>query len=173
MVELLFVMAIMIGLAAIMAASIGPVQANISRQRTKGLMKMLGTGLAQFQAEYGSYPKSDTVEMGANVLYKTMFGDYNEDGKPDWSMSNAEPDDSVKTFVADLNPGAVDPATGGTRSPFVRKSGATFILVDSWGTQLYYVAGPLSKHNETYDLWSLGNDPDPADENDSMWIKNW
>jgi hypothetical protein len=52
--------------------------------------------------------------------------------------------------------------------------------VDSWGTQIFYASGKkaggdyAAKHNTTtYDLWSLGNDDDPADENQSMWIKNW
>ncbi|MBU6303000.1 MAG: hypothetical protein KGS60_15735 [Verrucomicrobia bacterium] len=172
MIELLFVMSIMIGLAAIMAASIGPVQANMSRQRTRGLMKMLGTGLQQFHAEYGSYPKCDDLNQGANILYRTLFGDYNEDGKPDWSATGGK-DDSVKTFVGDLNPGVVDPITGSTQNAFVRMVQSRYVLVDSWGTQLYYVSGTKAKHNATYDLWSLGSDPDPSDANDSMWIKNW
>lgn len=172
MVELLFVMAIMIGLAAIMAASIGPVQANMSRQRTRGLMKMLGTGLQQFHAEYGSYPTCNNLNEGANILYRTLFGDYNEDGKPDWSATGGK-DDSVKTFVGDLNPGTVDTTTGSTQNAFVRLVQGKYILVDSWGTPLYYVSGKQAKHNATYDLWSLGNDPDPSDANDSMWIKNW
>jgi type II secretory pathway pseudopilin PulG len=173
MIELLFVMAIMIGLAAVMAASIGPVQANVSRQRTRGLMKMLGTGLEQFKSEYGSYPKCDDFEVGANILYRTLFGDYNEDGVPDWSRESANPDESVKTFVADLNPGKVDPQTGASRSPFVHMQDGKYILVDAWGTKIYYVSGGSSRHNGTYDLWSLGNDSDPSDENDSMWIRNW
>jgi type II secretory pathway pseudopilin PulG len=172
MIELLFVMGIMIGLAAIMAASIGPVQANMSRQRTRGLMKMLGTGLEQFHAEYGSFPKCDNPNEGANILYRTLFGDYNEDGVPDWTGAGAQ-DDSVKTFVGDLNPGAVDQVTGSTKNPFVRVVQGKFILVDSWGTQLYYVGGASAKYNATYDLWSLGNDSDPSDQNISMWIKNW
>ncbi len=191
MMELLFVMAIMIGLAAVMAASIGPVQANMSRQRSRGFLKMLETGLEQFRAEYGSYPKCENPNDGANVLYRTLFGDYNEDGKPDWSATGGQ-DTSVKTFIGDLNPGTIDQATGSTKNPFVRMVLGKLILVDSWGTQLYYVGGAATKHNgrteiqengvptgrfandgNSYDLWSLGNDPDPSDDNDSMWLKNW
>ena len=174
MIELLFVMSIMIGLAAVMAASIGPVQANVSRQRTRGLMKMLGTGLEQFKSEYGSYPKCEDFEQGANILYRTLFGDYNEDGVPDWSRTGPQPDESVKTFVADLNPGKEpDPVTGNTKCSFVRVLESKYLVVDSWGTKVYYISGGAAKHNSTYDLWSLGNDPAPDDANDTMWVRNW
>jgi len=136
-------------------------------------MKMLETGLAQFQAEYGTYPKSDTVEMGANILYKTLLGDYDENGTPDWAKSNPAPDESVKTFVADLNPGAVDPATGGTRSPFVRKTSANFILVDSWNASLLRIWVPGQTRPEPTISGASATIRIHPIRTDSMWIKNW
>jgi type II secretory pathway pseudopilin PulG len=184
LMELLFVMVILVGLAALMAGAIGPAKKRIARSRTEGLIKMLETGLEQYHATYGIYPINPDPEEGAKILYHSLFGDYDCNGKPDWLEDTSGKSNDVKTFVNQLQPPELD-ASGNPvgNNIFVQKNGDHYEVVDAWGEPVYYVNykpktnqdAPLGggKHNAKYDLWSIGNDPDPSDDNTTMWIKNW
>lgn len=184
LLELLFVMVILIGLAALMAGAIGPAKKRIARSRTEGLIEMLKTGLEQYHATYGVYPLNPNYEEGGKILYRSLFGDYDDDGKPDWLDNSKGDAGDLKTFVNQLQPPELDEngeAIG--VNVFVAKVDDSYQVVDAWGEPIYYVnykpntnadaPNGGGKHNPKYDLWSLGNDPDPSDENRSMWIKNW
>lgn len=184
LLELLFVMAIIIGLAALMAGAIGPAKKRIARSRTEGLIEMLKTGLEQYHATYGVYPLNATPEDGGRVLYRSLFGDYDDDGKPDWLDDQTGKSGDVKTFVNQLQPPELDEKGEPVgNNVFVSKAKGYYEVVDSWGEPIYYAnfkprtdsdaPNGGGKHNPKYDLWSLGNDPDPADDNVTMWIKNW
>lgn len=184
MLELLFVIAIIVGLAAFMAGALGPAKKRIARSRTQGLMEMLKSGLEQYHATYGVYPLNDDLEEGGKVLYRSLYGDYNDDGDPDWLGDTSGDAGDLKTFVNDLQP----PEMNQQGEPignkvYVSRARGFYEVVDAWGEPIYYInykPGEHSdapegggKHNSNYDLWSLGNDPDPSDDNNSMWIKNW
>lgn len=184
LLELLFVMAIIVGLAAFMANAVGPAKKRIARSNTEGLIKMLETGLEQYHATYGSYPINPDPDKGSQILYHALFGDYDCNGKADWLEDTSGKSDDVKTFVKDLQPPRVNSngeSEGG--KGYVKKIDDHWQVVDAWGEPIYYVnykpktnsevPNGGGKHNAKYDLWSLGNDPDPSDENISMWIKNW
>ncbi len=183
--ELLFVMLIMIALAGMIAASIGPVKATVARYRAKAQISMLKTGLADYKAVYGSFPICEDLKDSGNVLYKTLFGDFGgKPGVPDWMDSDLK-DKDVKTFVPKLQPApeALDgnPSTIPKGTTYVLEStDGRLIVVDPWDTQLGYInfrkghpkvpRGGGTK-NPTYDLWSFGNDP--TLENEAAWITNW
>lgn len=181
--ELLFVMLIIVSLAALIAAAAGPVKTRVARYQTQARLDAIHTALAQYQSEHGGYPISEDPAKGGEVLYQALFGDFNGNGLPDNSPSD-ENDADVKTFMPSLQPPAVDPATGDPiGNAYVIPINGTYSVVDIWNTPFYYAnyrVGKITdapngggKFNPTYDLWSLGNDPDPTDDNNSMWIKNW
>lgn len=185
LMELLFVMVIIIGLAALVAGAIGPAKKRIARSRTEGLVRMLETGLEQYHTAYGVYPLNANPEEGGRVLYRALFGDYDDDGKPDWLDDTSGKNADVKTFVNQLQPPKLDTQGQpvGTNIFVQKSSSGSYEVIDAWGEPIFYAnfkakADPEipnggGKHNPKYDLWSLGNDPDPSDDNMTMWIKNW
>ena len=185
--ELLFVMLIMIALAGLIAGSIGPVKNRVARYQANGQLAMIQTGLADYRAEYGGYPICENLSDSGSILYRTMFGDFNENGVPDWrpKPDGGEDDGEIKTFINKLQPRPEvldgNPATlpsGGTT--YVLDLGGVLTVVDPWDMPLGYInfrkgskEVPIGGgvHNPTYDLWSYGNDPTLA--NQAVWLTNW
>ena len=183
LVELLFVMLIIVSLAGMIAAAAGPVKNRIARYRADGRLKALQTALAGYEAEYGGYPICENPEEGGSILYKTLYGDFNGNGKPD-SLSDDLDDPEVKTFMEKLRPPELDEAGNPIGISYVIPADGSYVVVDNWGVPFHYAnfrpkqdpdaPNGGGKYNDgAYDLWSTGNDPDPNDDNRSMWIKNW
>ncbi len=180
LIELLFVMLIMIGLAALTIGVMGPVKQQVARQQTQTLIKSLETGLAAYNADYGSYPISNDANEGGEILYASLFGDYNHNGIPDKSANDLN-DTSVKMYMAMLQPPKIDPKTGQPiGSSHVTQVSNKYTVVDAWGEKIFYVnfePGANSSallgggiHNPTYDIWSLANTSTSVEDG---WIRNW
>mgnify|MGYP003638405848 CR=1 FL=1 len=182
--ELLFVMLIMIGLAGLVAGSIGPVKNRVTRYQASAQLGMLATGLADYNSEYGGFPICEDLADSGNILYKTLFGDFDESGKPDW-LATDKNDGAVKTFVTKLQPHPnvldSDPETLPQGTTYVLDLDNGLTVVDPWNMPLGYInfrKGQNSQvpngggaKNPTYDLWSFGNDQ--SFKNEATWITNW
>ncbi len=177
-------MLIMIGLAALVAGSIGPVKNTVARYQANAQISMISTGLADYQAEYGGYPICENLADSGGILYRTLFGDFDgELGVPDWREDSKNGD--IKTFVPKLQPDPMvldgDPSTLPTGVNYVLDIGGQLSVVDPWNTPLGYInfrKGTNNSvpegggaYNPTYDLWSYGNDQTKA--NQAKWITNW
>lgn len=140
---------------------------SIARYRTEGRIKAIQEGLEAYHAEHGDYPLCDNPTIGGEILYEELFGDHDGDGVTDAGKT---------CFMPDLDPAR-------SKRPWAMPVESSFTIVDIWEEPIYYANYPEGsqfapkgggKYNSPgYDLWSLGNDPDPADGNQSKWIKNW
>jgi len=184
--ELIFVMVIMIGLAAMVAGAMGPVKKAVARKRANSQLKMLETGLSGFHSDFGTYPINEEIEKGSHVLYKTLFGDYDGDREPDQLADSTKADNAdLRTYIHDLAPPPLDsngqPIGGNSMVREVNPN--EFHVVDPWGNPFYYMCYRKSDqfplgggvHNPTYDLWSRGLDDlsGSKEQREAKWIKNW
>ncbi|MFT5471443.1 MAG: type II secretory pathway pseudopilin PulG [Verrucomicrobiales bacterium] len=183
LIELLFVMLIIVLLAGLVAAAAGPVKNRIARYRTQNRLEALQTGLTAWKTDNGSFPICEKLEDGGPLLYKCLFGDFNGNAMPD-SSPNDENDSQVKTYMPKLLPPKFDKNGTPIGTTLVMPLGDSYAAVDVWNSPFFYMnfkpntnadvpdgGGQYSRGS--YDLWSLGNDPNRGDENRAMWIKNW
>lgn len=168
---------------ALLALSVASLFGCIDSKRSKDAANNTGlrlaamqTALEAFKADYGSYPICEDLGEGGLVLYKTLYGDFNLNGIPDHSAEDLN-DPEIKTYMPKLKPPSLDGDGVPTESSLVMPIAGGWAVVDAWNEPFYYICprdgsgGRFSKGS--YDLWSLGNDPDPTDDDRSMWIKNW
>ncbi len=184
--ELIIVMVVMVGLAAMVAGAMGPVKKTVARQKAKGQIRMLESGLSGFHSDYGTYPINEDINQGGHVLYKTLFGDYDGDGEPDQlSDSTSRDNKDVHTYVYELQPPKLDENGEpiGTNNMVRLVNDVDYHVVDPWGNSYLYMCyrktseHPLGGglHNPTYDLWSFGEDDGTgsAEQREAKWIRNW
>lgn len=183
LVELLFVMLLIVALAGLIAAAAGPVKNRVARYRTENRMEALQTALADYRVDNGNYPYCEVLEDGGPLLYKTLFGDFNLNGQPDSAVTDLN-DHKRKCYMPKLRPPKLDDTGTPTETALVMPFGEGWAVVDIWNEPFYYMNWRANQNQKipdgggeyskgSYDLWSLGNDPDPGDDNRSMWIKNW
>ena len=157
-------------------AAAAPVHFTPAEYQTRGQIRAIQSALEEYQSEYGGYPICEDPEEGAKVIYQALYADYDGDGVPDLEE---------KVFMEKLQPPKLDEDGNPVGQSWVAPApGGGWQVVDRNGNPIYYLyARPSSfssgfsgggKYNlRLFDIWSIGDDPDPNDDNRSMWIKNW
>lgn len=180
LVELMTVIGIMILLAGILIASLPGIQTRVNRNQVEAFIAEIESGLSKYQIDHGIYPQnppsgdrdSSGIE-GANILYKHLSGDWDENGTAD-IQENENSDEKV--YVAKLT----YKENESSKSPRSDVIGGKFMVVDTYGNPIRYLAEPpnikpeeRTTINPTYDLWSIV-DADPNVEADqAKHITNW
>lgn len=181
LIELMVVVAIMVVLAGLLIGSLPGIQSRINRGKVEAFMAELESGLSRYQIDNGAYPQNvpsgDSLQArdtsgieGAKVLYKHLSGDWELEGSIDF-------DKNEKIYVSKL-----DYETNKTaKDPRTVSLGGSFMVVDSYGSPFRYLAQPPNisvaerlTFNPTYDIWSVTDVSNPADEEDqARHITNW
>ncbi len=172
LMELMVVISLIAILAGMVLAAMPAVLNQIKRKQVKLTMKELEAGLSSYKLDNGMYPINPTDEIkGANVLYKFLSGDFDEDGKLD--------DESVgtKIYVEGID---WNTSKNQSQQRVGKNPNGGYALVDPFGNQLRYLCEPPGRKNKktrnpTYDLWSLGGAQpgSTATKDVSRWITNW
>lgn len=188
--ELLVVIVIIVVLAGFTIGALPGIQSRINRAKVEAFLEEIQAGLSRYEIDYGNYPlnpeggvSSDDAsyrdsegQIGAQVLYKHLSGDFDEDG---------EIDDKETIYVNNLG-GKANEASKDKRVIY-NPQGTGYIIVDSYNSPIRYLADPprriqngkeVAKKtiNPTYDIWSiLDTNPSRAgDEEVQMrYITNW
>lgn len=178
LMELMVVVSILILLAGFLIAALPGVQNRVNRNKVELFMGQLKGGLSKYQQDHGVYPPNEgsgtppndaTGLAGAQVLYKYLSGDWDEDGAVDEDETIY-----VEKLDYDSNLDANE-----KRSEVY---GGAYAVIDSFGNPVRYVASPPNVPvnergtiNPHYDLWSIA-DTDPEDSSSdaqARHITNW
>jgi general secretion pathway protein G len=170
-VELLIVIAIIVGLAGLILTTSGYVQKKGKRSRAEAEIAAISAALENYRADNGIYPSNDETktldpattntnayQAASSHLYSQLTGD--DDADP----TTSPPANARNYFGSALKPSMLGP------SP----PGPTTFLKDPFGNSYGYstaraaAPGGTVGYNPTFDLWSTANSP-----NQSEWIKNW
>lgn len=192
LMELLVVISIIVLLAVLVIRG-GGEPAGSKRRVTMASMDAIRAGLELYNTEFGEYPESanpdETIEImpgkvyrigGAKCLYQALVGDgfdaingAESEGEPQ-SDGQVSGEENKFTILRDMPSG------------MWRKVGNHCFLVDAFGRPFQYIKADAERKttiNDTYDLWSFGED----DKNlmstsrdtegnaklGAKWIKNW
>lgn len=167
LVELLLAVLIMLILAGITIAALGPIQRGAAARATEAFIAELETGLTRYEIDFGWYPLSpengvssqdfgtrdQEGRLGSGILYKELSGDFNGDG---------EPDSDVDTYVKNL--------VGNPAKTVEAPTGGGFWILDSFNGPIRYLADQKTiddrqTFNPTFDVWSIaGTDPTETSE---------
>ena len=169
LMELLIVMAIIIGLAGLIMATAGYVQNKGKRSRAEVEIAGMSAALENYKVDNGAYPSDPTTNNFAVTttsisdyhapslkLYEYLSGDTNHDRRAE-----------AKTYFS-FKPNQLSPAD---------QTQTVTMLRDPFGNPYGYstmkASNPSSAdgHNPTFDLWSVGDGA--AGANETRWIKNW
>lgn len=180
MIELMTVVGIMILLAGILLAALPGIQTKINRNRVERFMAELKAGLSSYQIDHGIYPQNPPTGTGqsdrdaagiegAEVLYKSLSGDWDLDGAVDLATNEKI---YVPKLSFDENLNAKDPRA--------TSIGGRYIVVDPYGDPFRYLAQPPNidpedrlTFNPTYDLWSIAGSDPTATDRQAAHITNW
>ena len=199
LIELMVVIAIMALLASLTLMGFRYANTASKRNLTEGFKRAIEGGLERYFTDNGEYPEpNDSVQVmefnnrnypagGALMLYQALSGDGNSEIKT--AAGGTKPSDGKWT----------DAEIGEIKMPempkeiWVRNSKG-YMIVDGFGHPFQYTKGPRTTRpgeaqatnnlsiNNTYDLWSFGEDEintQGADlnlkrgEKSAKWIKNW
>lgn len=182
LIELMVVVSIMVILAGLLIGSLPGIQTKINRGKVEAFIAELESGLSRYQIDNGAYPQNpvsgDSVEardtsgiLGATVLYKHLSGDWNLTGS---AVDSANDDEKIYVHKLDYE------GNQSAKEPRSTTLGGEFMVVDSYGNQIRYLAQPPNitvserkTYNPTYDIWSIA-DADPIDsEQQARHITNW
>ncbi len=180
LVELMTVIGIMILLAGILIASLPGIQMKVNRNQVEAFIAEIESGLSKYQIDHGIYPQNppsgdrDTSGIdGARILYKHLSGDWDENGTADIQESE---DSDEKVYVAKLS----YKENESSKSPRSDVIGGDFMLIDTFGNPLRYLAEPpnikpeeRTTINPTYDLWSIVDAEPGVEEDQAKHITNW
>lgn len=177
LIELMVVIAIIMMLAGLLIKALPGIQSKVNRNKVIAFLAELEGGLSKYQLDNGVYPRNDAGGnrdangiLGSTILYKSLSGDFNADGRVD---------DQEKIYVPRL-----DYQTNKTsKSPRSTAFKGSYVLLDSFGAPIRYLCDPpnlTAKQrktiNPTYDIWSIV-DTDPVKSSDfstqSKYITNW
>ncbi len=176
MIELMVVVGIMVVLAGLLIGSLPGIQSRINRGKVETFMAELESGLSKYQIDNGIYPQNEPDGdrdkagiKGAAILYKHLSGDWDLDGKVDFTTNE-------KVYVTKLDYDSNKEAKE-KRSDAV---GGEYMVIDSYGNPFRYLAQPPNikqdqreTRNPTYDIWSITDaDPDRTEES-AKYITNW
>ncbi len=177
LIELMVVIAIIMVLAGLLIKALPGIQSRMNRNKVIAFLAELEGGLSAYQLDNGIYPRNSAGGdrnasglLGSTVLYRSLSGDFNADGRVD---------DQEKIYVPRLD-FQTNQSSQTPRSTAYRGS---YAVVDSFGSPIRYLCDPPNLTvnqrktiNPTYDIWSIV-DTDPAKSSDfstqSKYITNW
>jgi len=181
LIELMTVVGIMIILAGLLIAALPGIQSAVNRNQVESFIAELESGLSKYELDNGIYPQNppsggdrDTAGIeGANVLYKHLSGDWDENGTAD---IQEDENSQERVYVEKLT----FRENQDSRNPRAESFGGKYMVIDSFGNPIRYLAEPPGRPveekqtiNPTYDLWSIA-DADPNDDDDqAKHITNW
>jgi len=114
-------------------------------EEAEAQMDLLMSAVEQYRDDNGEFPISSDSADGSKILYQALMGARN-----DLSESRRA---ELEGLVGDGNRSFIDP------------------FGQPWQYRPFDLKSAVRTHNNTYDLWSYGNDSSKRDE--SKWIKNW
>jgi general secretion pathway protein G len=178
LMELLVVVAIIVILASLVLGGLSVMQRNQAVSKCKAQIGMLSTALDEYKMDFGRYPVADdtgaTSDSGANVLFKALYWDSDNDG------SGVGSDTDQRSYLPELDPTS---NKQGWRSTTTASANNT--IFDPWGANYRYRSGVdaggavnTNCKNPDFDLWSLGPDgklgnTDGTDKEAQDNISNW
>jgi len=158
LLELVVVMAVIVVLAGLILATSSYVHAQGARSRAESEIAAISAALESYKVDNGVYPSSNLLptepnpvsyQAYSNLLYLTLTGDTDEDGRPGPGI-----------LYLSFKPNQLG---GGGRSTFIKDP-----FGNSYG---YSTLGPTNGgYNPTFDLWSTAGDTDGIQ---AKWITNW
>ncbi len=174
LIELLTVISIIVILAGLTIGIISIAQKKSFQSQAQNQMDLIATALTKYYEKWGEYPPytetaSDT--RGGQVLYQALTGDGDDllggdrasDGKLDEAENRASRDFRLISPDGDNNGliGQDGESKYTLKDPFD----------NAWQYRTYDKKNPNATHNNTYDVWSFGDDKTGKQER--KWIKNW
>lgn len=182
MIELMVVVGIMVVLAGLLIGSLPGIQTRVNRGKVEAFVAELESGLSRYRIDNGAYPQNPPTGAGADardasgiegsrVLYKHLSGDWAGTGS---AVDPANKDEKIYVNKLDFE------SNRNSKEPRAVSVGGAFIVVDSYGNQVRYLAQPPNitqaqrlTFNPTYDIWSI-TDADPIEqEEQARHITNW
>lgn len=168
-IELLIVMAILIGLTAMILATAGYVQKKGHRSRAAAEIAGLSAALENYKADNGVYPR-DSVTDNLNVS-TTSASDYDASSLKLYESLSG---DTTHGRIAEAK--AYFPFKPNQLRPADQTQPVTAIrdpFGNSYGYSTAKAANPTGTvgYNPTYDLWSIADGTAGTDQ--AKWIKNW
>ena len=144
LLELLVVISIIIILASIVMPALHKARKRAYVTKTKGVIAGLELALSMYEADCGSYPGSDGVEVEIPTNWFIGNSGFVNPGIPGWSGPYAEFKEKELG-----NPDNIH----------------NTVVVDAWGQPLRYIkAGP--NRPQSYEIISNGSDKIPGNEDD-------
>ncbi len=198
LIELMVVIAIMAMLAAFTLMGFRYANNAAKRNLTMSFKTAIEGGLERYFTDNGEYPEpDDSIQMaefngknyptgGALMLYQALSGDGSDEIKT--AAGGTKPSDGQWT-TAEVGEMKMNEMP---RELWKRTSNG-YIVVDGYGHPFQYTKGPVATRpgaapaasvsiNNTYDLWSFGEDESNTQrvdlntkrgEQSAKWIKNW
>lgn len=158
LVEMLVVVAIIVILAGLTMGGLSFMTRNQATQKCKAQIGMLSSALEEYKMDFGRYPVANdtgaTADTGANVLYKALYWDSDNDS------SGVGSDTDQRIYLVELDPLSTKQ---GWRSAATASAANT--IFDPWGANYRYRSGVNATgvvnndcKNPDFDLWSIGPD---------------
>lgn len=165
MIELLVVIAIIAALLAMTVTYIGYSQKKAAEEKTRAGLAAIEAGIKRYYDRFGEYPRpednSGSGLGGAIALYQALLDD---GGNALVNGSGSSDGQAGENKMVDL-----------VSEGLVASDGKDFYLQDGYDRPFFYMVydkeDPEATHQQTFDLWSVGEDETKAD--DAKWITNW
>jgi general secretion pathway protein G len=169
LIELLTVMAIIIVLAGLIAATAGYVQKKGYRSRAEVEIAAISAALENYRADNGTYPR-DSVTDNFSVS-TTNASDYDAASVKLYEYLSG---DATRDRIAETK--AYFPFKPNQLSPADQTQPVTAVhdpFGNSYGYSTAKAANPIGSvgYNPTFDLWSIADGKPGNDQ--TKWIKNW
>lgn len=157
LVEILAVMFIIAILMTFVIGAFGWVETTRREEAAKIFVARIASGLQSYQADTGELPSGHGALDSTNVIYQTLFGDFDGDGYPDKENGTRN-----TIYVEELNP---NQQKGSEAVVALIKN--KFIILDPWGQPYRYRLGFQQVDskgvrgtgiNPDFDFWSIGKD---------------
>jgi len=174
LIELLTVISIIVILAGLTIGIISIAQKKSYEGQAQAQLNLITTALTRYYEKFGEYPPftgESNDSRGGQALYQALTGDGDDllggetssDGKLDEDERRASQDYRLIAPESD-NEGLIGKDGDGKytlKDPFDAP----------WQYRTFDKDTPSATRNNTYDVWSFGDDKTGEDER--KWIKNW
>lgn len=152
LVELLVVIGILAALAGITITIAGVIENKKSEEATRLMVNRLSSELESYHLANGTFPEPvKDIRYSSNALYRVLFGDFDDDGKPD---------DGAKIYISELDP-ALYIGMKGRKTVGRDPISGLHLIYDAWGVPYHYRLGfdnGGTGYNPDFDIWSQGGD---------------
>lgn len=150
--EVLVVVSIIIILMTLTIGGMGYVNTKKAEESANVQVRNLTMHLQSYKTDTGQLPpETKDPGMSSNEIYKVLFGDFENKGRPD---------DGATVYMEDLDPNI---SKGKKGAKLIDRQKNAYLIIDPWGQPYRYRrgfnegGGPNAK-NPDFDIWSIGKD---------------